>query len=385
MLPYQILQQLKDNNLKVLDTASDEFWHGCYHGCDTSTDYPIKFNVSDPMHYGNGVPDGLFPRIINGMFDKSLSEDDFIIALGKFSLHCTPEEWEYWFYPILTKTLELPIPNSVYNSHAPEEYQFQTVPKREVVLLTETKSVPSMFFFEPFYDLPIYHWFLSPKGVKIQDEYGEPFNHSYTKGFDEVKKALTGDIVLEGMLDDDIWIFRDILTKEQFNGEIPSLPLQYRLQLLNEFHKQLLEPINDKLTVADVYKGTTESDTSKETRTSFNLMIEQGYINVLIRGADQEYFEGVDILIKPDRKSVLTCTDITTGEGVMESVAEYVHGRGRIDKKSFNSPVYHGLTFDTRMEMLENKDSLIGKRFTVVSCGLGSDGKLVFPVFTGWK
>ena len=382
MKPYQILKELSSNP-KALKDASDEFWHGCYHGTSESP-YPIKFSVSDPFKYGNGIPDNLFPKVINGMNDGSLNEDDFAIAMGKFSINCQETEWLEWFKPILNKTLSLPISNREFNKYAPEEYQLDTVPQRDVISLTDARKLPKNFFFEPYYDLPIYHWHLTPKGVFIYDEYGERFDHPAIDSLYDVEKILNDTIILEGILDDDLWIFRDILTAIQFSGNQPSLPLEYRLQLLVEFYRQVLEPRGEYFAIADVYKGTVGDD-SNNTRTSFNLLVEQGFTQVLIRDITKEYFEGSDILVNPDRQSILTCTDITTSEELGDDVAEYIHGRGRIDKKSFNTPVFHGLTFDIRTEMMNKKDSFIGERFVVMSCGLASDGKLLFPIFKHWR
>ena len=378
--PFEILQQL-ENNPDILAEATEDFWHGCLHGCDTLSEYPLKFVVADPMRFGTGVPDNVFSKIIDGMISGDLSERDFAIALGKFSLYCDPTEWELWFKPILQKTLVLPIPNHVYNQYCPDRYRFTIVTVPKMIPLQTSKKIPSDFIFEPYVDLPRYFWFVTSDDVMIYDIHGDPFDHPARDALYDIKDGMNEGVVFDSYLDNDIWIFRDALTLTQYTGNEDSLPLEYRLELLLQFYRLVLEPKGDDFTIIDFYSGSLVKDHNDDTRRNFSLIIEQGYDGVLIRDRKGLYFDSPDVIVVPEKSSILTCTEITMKDGVVE----YLHGRGRIGKTSFETPVFHGLTVDMRGNIGQNTDEHIGKRFKVLSCGLGADQKLLFPIFKEWR
>jgi hypothetical protein len=115
-------------------------------------------------------------------------------------------------------------------------------------------------------------------------------------------------------------------------------------------------------------------------RTEFSLVIEQGYPGAIFRDITGRYEGNAGILVMPDRASNITCT----GAEKTEDGTVYLTGDGKVGRKKFTVRVHHGLTSEDREQLYEQRENLVGKRFKIVSCGLGNNDTVAFPVFKEW-
>ena len=187
------------------------------------------------------------------------------------------------------------------------------------------------------------------------------------------------DAVLEMYDTGDGYIIRDIVLYDHFfNPKSFYTPMEIRMKVLDNMFSN-----TDTIEIVE----HLDCETSSEIRDNISVLFQAGYEGVILRphGLGYHNKQG-NILVKPSRRSVLRCTDIIQADsGKYKGITEYIVGKGTINKKVFESPVYHGLTYENRELCLNNKNGYIGKKFDVVSCGLDESGKLLFPIFKQWK
>jgi len=56
-----------------------------------------------------------------------------------------------------------------------------------------------------------------------------------------------------------------------------------------------------------------------------------------------------------------------------------------MNKQSFQTKVFLGLTLDQKEQYLKDRSDIIGKKFSIMSCGLDKNGNVLFPVFHEWR
>lgn len=362
-----------------------EFWVGVYYGATPFHKFPISFGIRDPLQFGDGVPIGVFKKILVGMESGKLSEEEVIDALTAFAHHCTEEEWQRWYRPILEKRLILPFSMSLFNRFCPKEYQVYNFRAPPPVPVTKSKGFPKEFFMEAYPpEAQRVFIFMKKNSARTFLDDGTEISMPVPKQL--LRLSAKEGIIIEAFREaGDYLILRDLLLWEQLLDYKKTGPTGTRIGVLQSLCGNL--PPNLPLEVADFHHCSSADDTAN-TRESFSLIIQQGYPGVIVRAIDLGYFDaGSNILVEPKKKSILTCTDIIEGDKgtKYEGAAEYIVGKGKLNKKTFETPVFHGLTFSQKETSLKEKDDLIGRKFEVVSCGLGPDNKLLFPIFKKWR
>lgn len=371
----------KTINLDLLKSlSSDEpIWLEIHHGLSRFVEYPIQFSITNPRGYGQGVKKTVFSKIILGMLSGKLSEEATVDAITAFSRHCSKEQWEGWYRPILEHNLRLPnLTVTEFNSVCPREHRIKNLsaPVFSKIKPDTTLSGIAKFIIEGYHSYPRLFVFMRDGKIEILTEDGTPVHRMLPKS---INRASGHPVVLEMYDAGDKYIVRDIILWEHFfNPKGMYTPIEIRFKVLEMMFSdtesiEIVEHIN--------------CDDISSVRDDISVLFQAGYDGIIIRPHGLGYYHPQNnIFVKPTRRSVLKCTDIveaTTGK--YTGVAEYIVGKGTINKKSFESPVYHGLTYDNRELCLQHKDDYIGKKFDVVSCGLDNTGKLIFPIFKQWK
>lgn len=397
MTPLEIISKLKSLKTKKgkekiladLD-PNHEFWLGAYHGLTTFTEFKTGFAIQNPVSFGDGVPTGVFEKIVDAVETRKLTEENLVVALSKFSQTCTKEEWESWYNPILSKRLILPITITQFNKYCPEHLRVDSFAVPDFVNVGET-STPTDFYMEPLYDSGDHRVFVfaSTDDIRVFLDDGTEIKHNLPEELSNVAKKKI-DVVFEAYMTNDLLVIRDVLLKNQFmDMKEKTGPLNIRLTVLSTINDAILEkhcPYN--VCIADTYKCSLNDDEDQSIRETFNMIIQQGYSGVIVRPINHEYFqENSNIVIKPEKKSILTCTKLEKGKAgsKYEGAIEYVRGSGTMNRKRFEASVFQGLTFTEKELLLKNEENYIGRKFEVISCGLGPNNNLLFPIFTGWK
>ncbi|RKZ84589.1 MAG: hypothetical protein DRQ39_08155 [Gammaproteobacteria bacterium] len=361
-------------NLSKIEPDS-EFWIAAHHGLQPLITYPVEFALRDPKQYGNGVPDGVFTKILNGMLSGALDEVSTVNALTAFSAYCTEEEWTQWYRPVLDKKLRLPCTITEFNKACPKEYRIECNPTPALLVpVAKAKGLPQKYLLEPHRDAQRLLILMQRRKAWVFTEDGTPVHRMLPKVFE---RFTTEDgVMLEVYEENEKYIARDIMLWSQFVGEIPCPPVDVRLSVL--------ERMLDGQDIVEMIEYTN----SKDPREDIAAWYQSGYHGVIFRATGCEYHhEHANILIHPKRKSVLTVTKVDQGsdDGKYADRAEFVWGKGTMDRKKFDSPVFHGLTFADRETILKSSDEYIGRKFEALSCGLDSNGRLIFPIFKQWK
>ena len=366
----------------------DNFWFEAHHGLSHFTPWPIRFVLDEQKHAATvryeDIPNVL-RMIIDGMLDGSLGEKGLTRAVTALSLRCDAYEWEYWFKPVLTKSLRLPVTISVFNEYAPEHLKVPGMPVAPQIDISGVNSMPAEFYVEPLIvsETQKVLWFLNKDGVTSYLEDGTHMSFSVNVLFEHImEKSPDVDLILFGYMESEGITLTDLHDRTLFlEGGRSQMPLNKRYEALRYIAEMLEQSgIMDHVFVYPVEAHLCKLDDPKTTREAFNTIVQQGFPGVVLR-----HDHGPRVIVHPTRKSVMTCTDITEGDGKLAGVAEYVVGTGTLSRKKFTSPVFSGLTFDARRTILQGKAEHIGQKFEVLSCGLGPDGKLVFPVFQKWR
>jgi hypothetical protein len=358
--------------------ASSDFWISAHHGLQPLIPYPVQYSLRNPITYGNGVPDGVFPKILNGMIDGTLNEIATVDAITAFSSYCTEDEWLNWFRPILDKRLRIPLTIKEFNKHCPRKLKVTNNPTLSTMVpAAKAKGFPTEFVLEPYTEAQRLLVLFRGNTTHVFLEDGTPVHRMLPKAVERF--VGTEDTVLELYeMDGPTYVARDVLLWDQFIGETPCPPVNVRLQVLTD----ILQGANIEVAEHYYHNGTTNP------RDEITVMFQSGHDGVIMRTGKCDYNDDLaNILILPKRKSILTCTRIHDGEGDHKYAdkVEFVWGKGRMNNKSFESPVFHGLTFSDREMISNGREDFVGKRFEVLSCGLDANEKLIFPVFKRWK
>ncbi len=384
MTPFEISSYLaglktdkaRDANLKKI-APDHEFWVGVYHGMRPLVPYPIRFTLRDPPQYGNGVPSGIFTKIVEGMHAGTLSEVATVAAITAFAGHCTEEEWKSWYQPILEKKLRLPVTATQINKHCPEEYRLDNPRLSQMAPIEKGEPLPTQCVLEPYMDAQRLLILLRGKRSYVFLEDGTPV-HRMLPGIFE-KFATKEGMMLEVYEEDGRYTVRDVLLWEQFMDKGETAPVEVR--------KKVLEGMFAGQEVVEVIEGELHN-TMETMRDDIGAFFQAGYSGVVFRPKGSGYHDDIaNILVRPKRKSVLTCLSVNEGDGgtKYEGRAEYLWGSGTMNRKQIMTPVFYGLTFSERESSYQNREQLVGQKFDVISCGLDSDDRLMFPIFKKWK
>lgn len=362
------------SDLSTID-PDHEFWLAAHHGLQPLIPYPIGFALRDPQQYGNGVPDGVFVKILNGMITGALDEVATVNAITAFSAYCTESEWKDWYRPVLDKKLRLPCTITEFNKACPAEYRVENNPTLSTLVpVTKARGLPQKYLLEPHRDAQRLLILMQARKAWVFLEDGTPVHRMLPKVFD---RFTTEDgVMLEVYEEDGKYIARDVMLWSQYASESPCPPVDVRMSVL----ERMLEGQD----VVEVVEYTEPEDPREDIAAWY----QSGYDGVIFRAMGCDYHhEHANILIHPKRKSVLTVTKVEQGgeEGKYSDRAEYIWGSGQMNRKKFDSPVFHGLTYADRRTILDSSDEYIGRKFDVLSCGLDPNGRLIFPIFKQWK
>lgn len=378
-------EKAKENLLDNTDKQHD-FWFGALHGLSAFTPFRYQVIAQDPPEYGPGAPETVFVKIIAAMEQGRLSDIDYAAALTAFSRTCTENEWTKWYKPIIEKKLELKISIEQYNKFAPSNCQVKLFEVPPVKLLKDIKRPVPNFYMEPYPGEDAEKIFIvaSSKSVKTYKADGTRFGMSLPKTFMDIS-GKDGPVVFEADLEGDTITLRDIVLFSQLMKMELSAPCQVRMKVLNDVYNQSLSSYS-MISLPEMY--SCEDSSPEETREVFSRFVEQGFSGAYIRPIDARYFdEHSTIVVEPKRKSILTCTKVLEGgkDSEYEGMAEYLKGSGTMNKKKFETFIFHGLTKSNRKTCLEHTDEYVGKKFEVLSCGLDKRENLIFPVFKEWR
>ncbi len=391
MNPYEIFKKLQSQKseksvLQILNTIPEEneFWLCAHYALLPFSSWAVKLSFINPEAYRSGVPAGIFTKIIEGMETGSLTPQDTAYALSKFSQACSKDEWTKWYLPTLERTLILPFSAETFNKVCPErlvvEREWSPVPVRPV---TAIKQIPREFFIEPLHREENTYWFCNGDNIRAFYSDGREFLHTILNDLKGVASDLNTGIVLIGYIDSDVLVLTDMfLMDEMLHCDNNSLKFKVRREILENIVGKLQEG-EGNIDIIESYP--VERKDMQAVVNEVNLIIQQGFDGVLFRDSNQGC-EYPDILVFPNVKSVITCTDIVAGTGHYADKVEFISGRGILKKKKIHVNVSIGLTLMERERYLKNMDSLIGDRFEIMSCGLRQNSdEILFPIFKQWR
>lgn len=391
MKPYEILKKLRSKKtdkaiLDVLNSIPDEneFWLCAHYALLPFTPWKIKLSFSNPETYGAAVPGGVFTKIISAMEGGLLSPDDAVQVLSKFSQACSKTEWKEWYLPTLEKTLVLPFGAETFNKACPEQFtvyrEWEPVPQRSI---TAIKKLPREFYIEPIHQEENTYWFCDCDDVRAFHPDGREFSHNFTNDLRGVNKDLGMGLVLVGYIDAGILVLTDAFPMDEFlRCDNTTLKFKVRREILENIVGVLRRDVQE-IDIIESY--TVEGKDKAGTRNEINLILQQGFDGVLFRDANQGCGYP-DIVVRPDVKSVITCTGIHPGTGHYSDLVGSISGRGVLQKKKIQINAFIGLTLAEREQYLKSSDSLIGERFEILSCGLRQNSdEVLFPVFKQWR
>lgn len=388
LLDYiEALRPQDQDYLALLDEIpqDDPFWGVGYYVLNPNHPVWFQFGFADPPEFSDTpVNAEVFVKILDAMVQGKLGQDDMATALGRFSRACTQREWEHLYKPVLQRQFVFPVNPQLFNRFAPERWQVPA-PKLKKLWSFDPKETkfPKRFLIEPYNaDSEHYSWFATQDEILCANvKTGEPHQDDTIRWFlEQVVSAGSGlprPVHLDAFLEPDtgIWTLRDIYME---GDAIP--PLRDRLellegvcaQILHSEHRQTIQPLQP------VESSLEDADTN---RLEFSLAIEGGHHGIIIRDANAVTEPHAGLAIHPTVTSNLTVVDVICEDDRVK----YLLGEGKIGRKKFQTEVAHGLTNTEKEQLYKDTDALKGRQFKVVSCGLGSSGKLSFPVFKNWK
>jgi len=393
MKPYEIVSKLK---ILKTDKAKDKilagleqdhsFWLGAFYGLSVFTPYRHQVIAQNPSEYSTGAPDDVFGKIITAMEQGKLSDVDYAAALTAFSKVCSENEWTQWYKPILEKNLELGISLDEFNEYCPSEFKVKLFEVPPRILLKEIKRPMPSFYMEPYSGNGVEQIFIfvTKNNVRTYKADGTRFGMSLPKDFLKVAGG-DGPVVFEAALEGDLIVLRDVVLFSQVMRMELSAPCSVRMKVLNDVYHQYLAS-HKMLSLPEMY--ACEDSAPEESREMFSRFIEQGFLGAYIRPLDSRYYDDHStVIVEPKRKSILTCTKIVGGKdgSKYEGQMEFLKGSGTMNKKAFETLIFHGLTNADRKTCLEHNVDYVGSKFEVLSCGLDKRDNLIFPVFKEWR
>lgn len=391
MYPLEILNKIRQlktptSRKKFLGTLppDDEFWFGAAHALNIfNTCYPLILpNYKDPEYHGNGVPSGIFERIVKSILRYKEDSYKTVKVLNAFSTTCTEDEWEQWYKPILTGCLFIPISVKDFVKVAPDAYA--TYAKSnfiyedlEMTPLEDMSGNISPHSVEPLYDSPRVIIFLGGRVAAFLPD-GLRVDHPKLKEMVGIMDRTMVPLFIDSYLEsEEIIIFRDVYSASDLFHGSNKIKLSDRHEIIG----QMADLINNMgVSGIDVVERYAKDDGLRE---NAQTLLEQGYRG-LIFTEDLEHLLN-PVIAHPTKKNVLTCLDIISGEGEYSDKVEYIVARGNINKKKVETNVFYGLNWQQRDTYFKGKDQLIGKRFEIVSCGLSKNDKLIMPIFKQWR
>lgn len=378
----------KESILSEIDEEHD-IWFYLYHILNPLREFPFKFKLSDPQYFSNGVKDGILRKIIEKVEYGELSEENAADAMAAFSHYCSEKQWFEWYKPFLEKDLSAPITVALFNKYCPEKYRISFFQMSTITPLDLDSTLTSSVIIEPFYEHRRVFVILKGNRVWICEQDGTPLDIEIPPS---MKKARIPQMVIfEAYENEGYFIVRDIMLEDQILGKTSAPQVEERLRVAEDALKTILGvefDTSSPFELIEYYVNRIDKE-PEILNEDLDILFESGHIGVVFRNSHTSYqSDQANIVVKPSRKSVLTCTDIIDGqEGTKyEGKALYLAGRGTMNKKKFISKVRLGLTLDQRELCLVNQDEYKGRKFLVLSCGLDKEGQqLLFPVFQEWR
>ena len=384
MTPLFILEKLGSlktdrgiHNFLTKIEPDHEFWQAAHHCLQPFKEWKVSFALSNPQSYGEGAPNGVLSKIIEGMESGKLSEPEVLIALGRASGVCTKEQWTNWYKPVFDKSLILPFGIDMFNEVCPPDNKVDRWWVSSQLTPVETGiEIPKEVFIEPYYGTSATRtiWFCSPTGARVfcYDD-GKEFTHDYAKDLINIAKDMNGGVVFGGWLDGEQLILRDFITFDEYFSKKNLVPMNHRMEVLSMICAVLEDKNINHINMTEVIDASGMD--IQETRENMNMFFEQLFPGVVLRAADSN-FDDPAIVIHPTKRSIMTCTS-TEEDGIV--------GTGVINKKSFETKVFYGLTSGEKEQYFKDRDSLLESKFEILSCGLDSRGRVVFPLFKEWR
>lgn len=376
----QILEELDEEH---------ELWFCLHYILYPLKRFPFNFKLLDPKTFGNGIKDGILKKIIEKVQSGELSDNNAADALTAFSHYCSKEQWYEWFKPFLERELTPPITVPLFNEYCPWKYRIKPPEISKFDSLKENSKISSLLVVEPLYEYRRVFIVVDKNKTWVMDSDGTPLHIELPPVLKKVNVSNT--IIFEAYENESYFIIRDILLREQLEGNTPIAPVQGRLKIAEDALKSMLGNSFETSTPFELIEYYT-SDLSEDANAFYEdleVVFEAGHKGIVFRSSNAGYHEDhANIIVKPARRSVLTCVDIISGnDGTKyENKALYLLGKGTINKKKFTSQVRFGLTSVQRELCFRDREKIKGNKFLVLSCGLDKDGQqLLFPVFQYWR
>lgn len=396
MTTMQIYEELaktnnEDQQRKLLEeqTEDHEVWFFLHYILCPLKPFPFNFKFLDPPTHGNGVKDGILKKIIEKVSYGELTHDGAADALSAFSHYCSKEQWNEWIKPFLERKLSAPVSVSLFNEYCPWQYRIKPPSISILKRLTHDSKISPLLVIEPLYEQRRVFIIVRNQQSFVMDSDGTPLSIELPPLFQKAKILQT--VILEAYENKGYFIVRDILLEEQLYGAVPIASVPERLKIAEDILKSILGnsfDVTTPLELIECYTNDISSD-SLALNQDLEVIFEAGHSGVVFRNSHIKYHDdNANIVVNPNRRSILTCVDVIPGEKETkyENKALYLVGKGTLNKKKFTTKVRFGLTLDQRELCLRDRDKIKGNKFSVLSCGLDRDSQhLLFPIFQAWR
>jgi hypothetical protein len=367
----------------------------------------IKNSISDFSESNSEI--SFFVSLLNMLTTRKVTGDAAQAAIHNFCMnHCTKEVWNEVFFPCIKKDLKCGFTSTLWNTICKSGDEIVSFSPMGVVSSENPSKFSGKKIVQKKYDGVRGCIFVThvPASIKIISRNGKPY-----KNFKKIEQALLNNVdkVFEGSNNNQLMIDCEIISSnfqtlskqlqrkddiqcddasivifDCIEGVSTQVPLHSRLERLKRF-----EGIDDCIQVieSDVYEN--------QPITFYQQMMEkycsEGLEGVVVKTYDSvyEYEKSISwIKIKKVDTIDLQIVDIVYGaKGTKtEHVAGAILVEGIDNGKFFKISVGGGLSDDLRKDLMENKESYIGKtieiKFDSITKAEGSSSYSVrFPRF----
>lgn len=408
MNPETIIQQLaaEPSTLareRIIRTCLGDGNRDFFDGVKLAYDKGITFGVSTKAPEkgtGKGLTFYDFVGMVQPLIDRETTGDDAIGVLTLAAAKATPEQWEFWYRPIVVKNLDCgttsTLINKVLKAHGSraEKAEFM-VPVFECQLATDIKKVSEAnqaklgdVLVQPKLDGVRVLARVSKKGTILFSRNGKIFHN-----FPRIEKDLSDCF---GFGRSVIWIdgevvskdFRALMTQANRKENVETKDCTFAIfdslpdpafkagfyDAPNKARHATLERIfADHATDTDRTESTSLSLVSS---TTLNYQTDQAKIQALVRAHLEQGYEGTMIKdaeapyaakrtkawikIKPTIMLTLKIVDVVEGKGKYVGTVGALTCEGTYEGKAIKVSVGGGINDDQRKEFWANKDKLIG-------------------------
>lgn len=400
-----ILKQVPENSV---------FWEGAFLARDPMTTFGVK-KMLKPKTYGDGVNFDTFRKLADALASRELTGNRALEVIHEFSQNCTQDQWENWYFRILSKKLDCGADTTI-TKQSPSKWK---VTPFGAMLATDIKNVhekyiPKDAFVEAKYDGVRCIWIVRNGVARAFSRNGKEFLN-FGAIADQLAKCIPDGTVIDGEVISEsfnslmtqaqrktdanfsgLLMAFDTISFDEFASQKSTAGLKDRRVTLEGYYDDLRSEFGDDLLVelSHAVKNVNVLREQHIVTDLFQQQLEAGFEGIMIKQADSPYeFKRSRswLKMKPTETWDLKVVNLIEGTGKYEGMLGALVCEGIDDASGHKITVKvgSGLSDDQRKDFWATPDKVLDHVSEIMadSISQNQDGShsLRFPRFVRFR